>query len=189
MDSSNPMGPPSIEEAALLRLLRTLDGSAREVIFSRVLLAACGDQSTEPTPLSDGEWKSIEEVFWGSWPADWPGRQVVELDNLGDPGAWLEGGPGEPWLRVLFTEAHDERWAASLAESYGEKCVELAMPLPSEFAEEPVYGEVTDDDLAVFRADFVGFLKAWRERVLNAAEAQAARRNGSEDQRGAHGSV
>ena len=32
----------------------------------------------------------LAELAWGCWPADWPGRQWVDLDNVGDPGEWRE---------------------------------------------------------------------------------------------------
>jgi hypothetical protein len=120
--------------------------------------------------LEDAEWEEIEDRLLQDWPADWPGRSVVDLDNLGDPGAWLRDGVGESWYRVLFADQDDERWATELAEFYAENLVASGYPMPSEFGDHPVYGVATEDDRAWFQTEFMGFLSAWRERVLKLAE-------------------
>ena len=104
----------------------------------------------------------LNQSSFPHWPGDWPGRRFVDLDCLGDPGAWLEmelpsveevlsGGPQE-----------DQAMAEYLADAYISMGQELAFPLPTDFDASPQ--EMREDALA----DFVGFIREWRERAEDA---------------------
>jgi hypothetical protein len=160
----------SNDEALLIRLFRAVDPEVRESIIARVLGAALDLRSGRIERLEDAEWEEIEDSLWHEWPADWPERSVVDLDHLGDPGAWLRDGVGEPWLRVLLTDQDDEQWATELATSYAEKLIADGYAMPSEFNDDPVYGIAREDDRAILQTEFVAFLRAWRGRILRAVE-------------------
>ncbi len=95
------------------------------------------------------------------WPGGWPGRQVVDLDDVGDPDIWLEeridnleealGGNVE-----AVSEA-----AAFLAEDYLATAAEMSFPVPSDFdcSEE--------EELQMVTADFCGFLREWHRRIVS----------------------
>ncbi|HZL34881.1 MAG TPA: hypothetical protein VFC78_06195 [Tepidisphaeraceae bacterium] len=123
-------------------------------------------QLTAENAKAELENEDLDDRLMRAWPADWPSQQVVHLDNVGDPGAWIPEALGEPVAQVLFGWAwDDEANAANLAEEYCRRVTELGGSLPSDFDED------TDSEDLV-QADFVGFLKEWRNRVLATIEKQ-----------------
>ncbi|NLX13727.1 MAG: hypothetical protein GXY44_08765 [Phycisphaerales bacterium] len=58
-----------------------------------------------------------------------------------------------------------------MANSYLHEVSDLGYPLPGEYAE-PSYRGWTKEDEAETTAEFVAFLRHWRERVLQALEEQ-----------------
>jgi hypothetical protein len=109
-----------------------------------------------------------------AWPSHWPGRHVINLDNVGDPGWWL----GAQWAALgqeaMLAEENEEENAAFLAADYLVEIREQGYPLPSDFGDEsgPKDGW-TESDEALVISEFRTFLACWRERVearVNAAK-------------------
>lgn len=94
------------------------------------------------------------------WPGGWPDRKVVDLDDLGDPVAWID--EHIPFVaEMLFDDpSGDLRMAESLADDYINAMVDRGVPLPSDF-------DATEEETrtAVIE-DFVGFIREWRRRAL-----------------------
>jgi hypothetical protein len=92
-----------------------------------------------------------------SWPVEWPGQTFVKLDNLGDPGFWLEQHLPDP-MDVLGDPTHDEECAEELAHAYLRDLKGLGFPLPwdFDFPEEEAIEAVNNE--------FLGFIREWRTR-------------------------
>jgi hypothetical protein len=103
------------------------------------------------------------------WPADWPGRRFVDLDCVGDPGAWLENQIPDAIEVVLGDSAEDEETAEMLADAYINAAEEQGFPLPSDFE------GTSEETREMTVADFLGFIREWRRRTI--AE-QAAKHSG-----------
>lgn len=104
-----------------------------------------------------------EEPVIADWPGDWPGRQFVDLDNVGDPGAWIELQISNP-EDVLFGDSDDDEIAAELEFSYIAAANENYFPLPTEF-------EMSEEEMhEVLVAEFLGFIREWRKRTIAARE-------------------
>jgi len=84
-------------EAVLLRLFKLLSISEQENVFALVLeqlgkrcsfnphfKSLLPNQIEEETSDSD-----IDDRIFAAWPGSWPGQEIVELDNVGDPSEWL----------------------------------------------------------------------------------------------------
>ncbi len=102
---------------------------------------------------------SLDDEVFTHWPSDWPGRKLVDLDNVGDLGTWLDGEMPAP-SDVILDPAEDHQVAEGLAEAYIATAINLSVPLPIEFGgtEEEMFADVV--------ADFVGFIREWRRRTL-----------------------
>ena len=93
------------------------------------------------------------------WPGGWPGQQVVDLDNLGDPGIWLEDRLPEI-EHVLSGEAAEIGEAAAfLTEDYIAAAAEMSFPIPSDFDADE------DECREMIEGEFRGFLLEWRRRI------------------------
>src|SRR5580692_11783153 len=93
------------------------------------------------------------------WPGDWPDRRFVDLDNVGDPGGWLEMKlPSVEEVLMQNPEEYEEA-AKILADAYIRKSEELCFPLRTDFEgpSEPPREETI--------ADFVGCIREWRRRA------------------------
>jgi hypothetical protein len=94
------------------------------------------------------------------WPGDWPGRKMVDLDRVGDPGEWLSCQiPSEEEVLTQHPE-HDEDTAINLADAYIGTCEELGLQLPSDF-----WGSKENMRVAAI-IDFIGFIREWRRRAI-----------------------
>jgi hypothetical protein len=99
------------------------------------------------------------------WPGNWPGRQVVDLDNMGDPGAWIENNITSP-EELLSVDSDDSAEAEVLADAYIAEADRNYFPLPTEF-------EMTEQEMReVMIADFLGFIREWRQRTIAAQSEQ-----------------
>lgn len=101
------------------------------------------------------------------WPADWPGQSLVELDNLGDPGAYLSQWVVEPCLDRL-TEgevADDDPLAESLTEDYLAVLEQNAFSPPWEFGDDPKDPKWIAECEEAIRKEFIAFLRAWRQNM------------------------
>lgn len=94
------------------------------------------------------------------WPADWPGRQIVDLDNVGDPGIWVE--EQLPTAREVLDcdPSEDISTAEMLAGDYINTLASAHFPLPTDF------GMSECEVRAMVVADFVGFIREWRNQAF-----------------------
>jgi hypothetical protein len=107
--------------------------------------------STEPD--------NTEEPDFPPWPGDWPGRHFVDLDCLGDPGAWLDRELPSVEEILSADPQEDESMAEPLADAYIRAGEDLAFPLPTDFG----LTRKKMREMAV--ADFVAFIREWRKRA------------------------
>ncbi len=168
-------------ESCLLRLFRCMKtGEKEDLLLSalQILAARCSFFPHYAHLQADALREELEDEDLNSrlrsaWPADWAGRQIVELDNVGDPGAWLEQVIGSPLSELLFGWTWDvDDQAACMAEDYLTTIREQGYPLPSDFGEDATDGEWTPEEEKQGTAEFVSFFHEWRERVLDTIEKQ-----------------
>ena len=100
-----------------------------------------------------------EEPMIAHWPADWPGRNFVDLDCVGDPGDWIDQLIPSA-QEILFDAPNDDEWAIIFADAYIAEGRDLSFPLPIDFgmSEEKMHETAVED--------FLGFLRQWRKRTL-----------------------
>lgn len=93
------------------------------------------------------------------WPGGWPGQQVVELDNLGDPGYWLEEWLAEIEVSLGGDDAELENTATLLTDDYIAAAAKMRFPIPSDFG--------VDDEACreKIQSEFRSFLLEWRRRI------------------------
>jgi hypothetical protein len=180
----NEPNQPRELEVVLLRLFRCMTVPERgEIIHSALAMLGkrcsfrpgCWSLSAEDR-AQELKNPDLDERMMPAWPGGWPGQGLVDLDSVGDPGYWLaEKLEGEPISQTLFGwNWNDEATAAMLADDYLRTIRELGYPLPSDYdneAESAGDGWTKEDEKLV-RAEFVAFLKHWRERILATLEAQ-----------------
>lgn len=100
------------------------------------------------------------------WPGDWPGRLVVDLDNLGDPGIWLEERMLDTEEALSGNEEAIKETAAFLAEEYSNAAAKNSFPVPSDF-------ECSEqEELHVVTHDFCGLLLEWHRRYKSLKETK-----------------
>lgn len=168
-------------DAILLRLFRCM-GQLEQQRLIRAALEILSErcsfdpyyQHLQPEALQqelDGD--ELDARLMVAWPVDWPGREIVELDNVGDPGAWLDQVISSPISEILFGLPLDEDGIAeSLADDYLREIREHGFPLPSDFGDAPTEGGWTPEEEAQVRQEFIAFFRHWRERVLQTLEKQ-----------------
>jgi hypothetical protein len=155
--------------------------SEREELLLSVLRILSQRHGVEPVhPGCEAEciksgtnYADLDEWMMSAWPADWPCQDLVELDNVGDPSAWLGNVFGEPISQVLFAWAwDDEANAASLADRYLREVHGQGYPLPSDFGDAPCVKGWTEEDEQQVRLEFAAFLRHWRECILQMLEEE-----------------
>jgi hypothetical protein len=176
-----PIPSEPTKDEILRRLLQCVDESEKgdlAIAAIRILGERCSldspwrRYSNEPLAEESQE-NSLGDRMMAAWPADWPTQCIVELNNVGDPGAWLSDVMGEPIEEVLFGSGDIESTAAGMAEDYLHEIREQSCPLPSDFGDEPSHEGWTDEDENQVRLEFVAFLRHWRERILQTLEKQS----------------
>jgi hypothetical protein len=96
------------------------------------------------------------------WPMEWPECSLVDLDNVGDPGAWLDEEIPTPEDLLSMDEAEEQALAENLSSSYVARLEDLGAPLPSDF-------DVTEDEMmSLLKSEFLGFLREWRKQATAA---------------------
>ena len=115
-----------------------------------------GENQTMPTLNQSGSNPSSIP----HWPGHWPGRTVVDLDNLGDPGFWIEQQIPDIAEALFGDPGEDDDLADQLADDYMVAASDLQFPLPSDFE-----GTATETHEMV-KADFVAFIREWRRLAL-----------------------
>lgn len=109
----------------------------------------------------------LEEKVFARAPMTWPSQSWVELNSVGDPGAWLQRSFGEPIVEVL-RDLNDWEQSASqgLAEAYEDTLDNIGFPMPWQ-----ADGQWSDDEIETCRKEitqeFVAFLRHWRERATD----------------------
>ncbi|WP_417731175.1 hypothetical protein [Rosistilla oblonga] len=94
------------------------------------------------------------------WPSNWPGRQVLDLDNLGDPGIWIE--EHIPFAEEVLLHGTDNDFinAEALADAYIAAACGTYIPLPSEF------GASDEETRTMLIEEFIDFICEWRKQTL-----------------------
>jgi hypothetical protein len=121
--------------------------------------------------------ENLADRLMGAWPGGWPGQQIVELDNVGDPSDWLET-QIDDMVGCLFRFTDQQPIIEDLALDYLRAIRKQGLPLPSDFGDDPSEEEWTADDEKQVRGEFAAFLEHWRERVLQTLEKQNAAQTG-----------
>lgn len=111
--------------------------------------------------------EQLSEMAMQCWPADWQGQSLVELDNLGDPGAYLSQWVVEPCLDRLTDGdvSDDDPLAESLTEDYLAVLEEHSISLPWEFGDDLKDPKWIAECEEAIRREFVAFLRAWRQNM------------------------
>jgi hypothetical protein len=113
-------------------------------------------------------------------PVDWAEKKIVELDNVGDYGFFLKEKmeKGISYY-ILGSSENDPSNAEYLAEEYSDDISEQGFPRYRDFCDkEEEIEEMDEQEKKDTIADFMGFLKTWRERVITTIEKQAMRKKG-----------
>lgn len=176
----NPGISPT-SDIVVARLLRCMTVGEREELLVAILEMLSQrergkrDDARSHTSNDHSELKrqALDDWIMSIWPSDWPGRNLIELDNVGDPGAWLSTLGGEPISQMLFGWAwNDERNAAALASEYLREVRQQHYPLPSDFGDTPCPNGWSQEDEQQARHEFIAFLGYWRECVLQMLEKE-----------------
>lgn len=126
-----------------------------------------------PTPQEVIDFLRVREAVLRSWPVDWPGREVVHLGNVGDPGGWLLDTLERLGMDELFDPELEHEYVDLLAVQYLTTIREQGYPLPSDFGDSPGPGDDwTEEDEAQVSREFRAFLACWRERYASRFKGQ-----------------
>lgn len=175
------------DEWQLLRLFRCMDEGERD----RTLIEAASslfhwylsplgrwsvDDLLEYLRQKQVPW-SVEDVkghLLSIRPADWPNRRFVDLSVFSDPGAAMaEALPEWFCYTVLGGSVLDDDAARDLVRLYLKRCNDRGVTLPMGCGAD-------DKDLrSGLRADFLRFIREWRERAIATIEEEA-RRDGTQ---------
>jgi hypothetical protein len=116
---------------------------------------------------ADDQTESLDARLLRAAPGDWPNRKLVDLDIVGDPGAWLSEVFGEPVGEVLFGWARDDHDnACSMAADYLSEIRKQGYPVPSDFGDDPNSQGWTDEVEQSIQREFLAFVRCWRKRAL-----------------------
>ena len=138
-----------------------------EHISDEVYRRVCDVAANEKLACEEDNPIDLAELVMTCWPADWPGRQFVEWDNVGDAGAWLEQHVVEPALDRL-TEGEisdDDPLAEGLAVDYLESLANNSFDMPWTSGDDPNDPDWIAECRAGIQKEFVAFLRHWRERI------------------------
>jgi hypothetical protein len=114
----------------------------------------------ESSPPDFDELREVE-------PTGWSGRMLVEQDNMGDWGGWLSQFDGP--LQDAFTDPQDDctSLAEVMADEYISECERAGYPMPAEFHDDDPEA-AKEDDRGAIAAEFVTYLRGWKEAWLQA---------------------
>jgi len=98
-------------------------------------------------------------------PFDWPGRYLVEQDNMGDWGFWLSQFDG--WLQGVLQEPTEDvaPLAEAIALEYIADCRDTGFPLPADFAECGDIHAARAADQTAITEEFDAYLRKWQVTV------------------------
>ncbi len=182
------------DEWRLIRLFRCMNWGERDETLLQTTKTLMRRYSVDPhfRPHSGGDEEArknelspenVEDFDWrlmSAWPAEWPNSaglasgNVVDLDCTDDAGAFLEEVLCEgACYHILGISEGDESTAEMLASEYREAVIARGYPVPSEYTGTRGREAREREDLESFKADFLGFIQTWRERVVATIERQA----------------
>ncbi len=109
-EEASPLRETLTPEAVLLRLFRCMKDGEQDN-FIKEALYVLGERCSfypnfthcRPESLKEEmEDDDLDSRLMSAWPGGWPGQEIVELDNVGDPGAWLAQALDRPTSEVIF---------------------------------------------------------------------------------------
>ena len=173
--------PIADHEAFLLRLFRCMTANEQSGMLATVLrtlgLRFCLDPSSRPfdsNALKFERAMDMDERLRRACPLSWLGQNLVELDNIGDAGAWFEGVLGDSTFERFCDLSSDDENAAAVAREYLSTIREQGYPLPSDFSDSPAGPEDwSDEDEEAARTEFLAFFSYWRHLVMSTIAAQS----------------
>jgi len=133
------------------------------------------EEETLKEELDDENVEDFDDRLLSAWPGDWPGRKTVDLDDFGDPSAFLKDNMGEGiCYHILGSSKNDSFIAEHLAQLYLEEILYQGLPRCRDFVDKEEEKEEADEkEMEDFINDFKGFIKTWRERVISTIERQS----------------
>ena len=152
-ESMHPELPGTNPERILIRLFRIMKSYEQDDLI-RNALKILGKR------CSFSEWRSpklireeiegdedLDERVFSAWPAEFPSQEIIEFDNLGDPGGWLYNRIGEPIVDVLFASyGLIEDISGDMANEYLHEIRQQGYSMPSDFGDNPTYDSWTDEE-------------------------------------------
>lgn len=165
---------PTTAEAALLRLFRCMNSDEQEHLV-RHSLDTLGERCSldphyvhlQPEAIQEElQDENLDGRLMSAWPGGWPGQQIVQLDDVGDPGLWLEEKLSGNMVQCLFGFEDEQSLVECLAQDYLSEIRGKGLELPSDYGDDPNPEGWTADDENQVRTEFAAFLEHWRERVL-----------------------
>ena len=180
-DLTSGLLPITEQEGLLLRLFRCMTGDeqlgALAVTLRTLAMRLCVDPASHPFDPNALEFEldmDLDERLRRACPFSWPGQNIVELDNTGDPGYWLEVvlDDATGWFCAISSDREN---ATEIAQEYLSTVREQGYPLPSDFSDAPNGPEDwTDEDDDLVQTEFRAFLSYWRQMVLRTIAAQSS---------------
>jgi hypothetical protein len=180
-DLMSELLPIANHEGFLLRLFRCMTADEQSGVLATVLRALamrfCLDPSSrpfEPSALKFELGTDVDERLRRACPLSWPGQNIVELDNTGDAGAWLESVLGDSTVEWFCDLSSDHENAGEIAREYLSMIREQGYSLPSDFSDFPAgQADWTDEDEDAARTEFLAFFSYWRHLVISTIRAQS----------------
>lgn len=184
----------SEDEARLIRLFRCMDsddksetliGAAHKLMRKYHVDPHVGRFQKEEDTLRmelDPEYvENFDDRLMSACPVDWAEKKIVELDNVGDYGFFLKEKMEEGASYYILGSTENDRYNSEyLAEAYLDDISEQGFPRYRDFCDtEEEIEEMDEQEKKDIIADFIGFLKTWRERVIATIEKQAMRKKGN----------
>ncbi len=179
----------SSDEMRLIRLFRCMDERDKEDALVTAAKTVMKKFSVNPSTmtsrnreeeikeeLSSENVEEFDERLLAAWPVDWGNQKMVDLDHFGDPGAVLWNACDEGVCNAIMgTSEYDDHLAEILAEEYiqaeRDDYWNSVIFTEWEYAIEE-NEDVYDSFKSRLQDDFVNFIRAWRERVLDTIEKQ-----------------
>lgn len=171
---------PPVDET-LLRLIRCLKPSEKISLIrdAFIMLAErCSFDSQYKLMTQEDLERELEEDdldlrLHGTSPPTWPGQKIVDLDDLGAPGAWIEDMTGGEPFFLLFGGNDIKIYADDMGIFYLDEIEKQGISLPSDFAKEgePIEAIQAEEEKQI-KLEFLSFLRYWRETILQTLEKQ-----------------
>ena len=159
-ETLNGLGDDELRLIRMFRCLGAADQQGLMVRVGRMLLLAHppepGEPDAKPQELDSGQWEWIDDQL--NWVCPFEGNLVSLGDALRTTfcSAWPEGFDSV----VLGLSENDSSQAKELVAAYLEQALELDLPLMIDF------GASEEEMEATLRAEFMKFIREWREVVL-----------------------